>query len=110
MRDRHGNPNLKIRMDVQPGGCLAWHYRLSLTEELQADDQRLVVQDLDVFIGADSQPYLSEVVVDYSEDLMGGGFRFQNSNAAQTCSCGNSFSVLPAESERSTETSHSLHN
>jgi iron-sulfur cluster assembly protein len=31
--------------------------------------------------------------LDYSEDLMGGGFRFHNPNAAQSCSCGNSFSI-----------------
>ncbi|MCJ8281054.1 MAG: iron-sulfur cluster assembly accessory protein, partial [Rivularia sp. ALOHA_DT_140] len=29
----------------------------------------------------------------YSEDLMGGGFRFYNPKAETICGCGNSFSV-----------------
>jgi iron-sulfur cluster assembly accessory protein len=31
--------------------------------------------------------------IDYSEDLMGGGFRFQNPNATANCGCGNSFAI-----------------
>ncbi|WP_143438253.1 iron-sulfur cluster assembly accessory protein, partial [Hydrocoleum sp. CS-953] len=37
--------------------------------------------------------YLNGLTLDYSEDLMGGGFRFNNPNAKVVCGCGNSFSV-----------------
>ena len=37
--------------------------------------------------------YLNGLILDYSEDLMGGGFRFNNPNAKVACGCGNSFSV-----------------
>jgi Fe-S cluster assembly iron-binding protein IscA len=36
--------------------------------------------------------------LDYSEDLMGGGFRFHNPNAIETCGCGNSFRLETRES------------
>jgi iron-sulfur cluster assembly protein len=32
-------------------------------------------------------------MLDYSEALIGGGFKFTNPNAAQTCGCGTSFST-----------------
>ena len=31
--------------------------------------------------------------LDYSDELIGGGFSFQNPNAEETCGCGKSFGV-----------------
>jgi len=59
-------------------------------------DRLYEVNGLEVVIDADSLPFLEGLTLDYSEDLMGGGFRFHNPNAAQTCGCGNSFSLKTA--------------
>ena len=37
--------------------------------------------------------YLKGTVVDYSDKLIGGGFKFANPNAKASCSCGESFNV-----------------
>lgn len=37
--------------------------------------------------------YLFGMVLDYSDELIGGGFKFSNPNADSTCGCGKSFSV-----------------
>jgi len=55
-----------------------------------------------VVVDAQSVNYVRDLLLDYSEDLMGGGFRFHNPQAIATCSCGNSFSVA-SESSTSQE-------
>ena len=37
--------------------------------------------------------YLFGLQLDYSTELIGGGFNFQNPNAETTCGCGKSFNV-----------------
>jgi len=99
MGDRQSIRDPKIRMNIGSGGCLGLYYQLSLTEEIQTSDQMCRDDDLCILIEPGKQGYLQGLIIDYSEDLMGGGFRFQNPNVTQTCSCSNSFSVLPVEAE-----------
>lgn len=37
--------------------------------------------------------YLFGMKLDFSNELVGGGFKFQNPNADSTCGCGKSFGV-----------------
>ena len=37
--------------------------------------------------------YLKDVEIDYSDDLLNGGFKIKNPNAERTCGCGTSFSA-----------------
>jgi Fe-S cluster assembly iron-binding protein IscA len=46
-----------------------------------------------IITDSDTCHYIQNLTIDYSEDLMGGGFRFNNPQATATCECGNSFSV-----------------
>jgi iron-sulfur cluster assembly accessory protein len=49
------------------------------------------VDDLLIAIECSHADYLKGLMIDYSEDLMGGSFRFENPNAVRTCSCGSAF-------------------
>jgi len=44
-------------------------------------------------VAADQLDLLKDLTIDYSEDLMGGGFRFTNPLAQRTFGCGNAFSL-----------------
>lgn len=90
---RHHSSDALFRLAVQPTGCMGLSYRLEFDETAQPNDQVYDCGKVQVVIDAASLPYVDGLALDYSEDLMGGGFRFRNPNAAQTCSCGNSFSV-----------------
>ncbi|SRR5579883_650183 len=93
LKARRNNPQLLFRLDVQPSACLTMAYAMSFDTAVQPHDQVYDCNGIQVVVDSSSVPILEGLVLDYSEDLMGGGFRFHNPNAIQTCGCGNSFSV-----------------
>ncbi|HEY9699382.1 MAG TPA: iron-sulfur cluster assembly accessory protein [Trichocoleus sp.] len=93
IKSQYPHPDALFRLGVRAGGCADLHYVLALDEHLQADDQVIQCGAIQVIVDPQSWKFLDGVTLDYTEDLMGGGFRFQNPNAAQTCGCGNSFFV-----------------
>jgi iron-sulfur cluster assembly protein len=93
LRDRQPQKSPYLSVSVKPGGCSQYYYLLEFISELNAGDRLINVGEVTVAIKADSLPYLNGLAIDYSEDLMGGGFRFDNPNATQSCGCGNSFAV-----------------
>lgn len=95
LRARWRNPQLRLRLGVQSSHCLDMAYTMSFDDSLQMDDQVEDCNGIQVVVSPDSIKWLDGLVIDYSEDLMGGGFRFHNPNAAQSCGCGNSFKVAP---------------
>lgn len=96
IKSKSANPNMVFRLGVKAGGCASLYYTLELDEVIESSDQVLDCGGIKVVIDAGSQQYLDGLSLDYTEDLMGGGFRFNNPNAASSCGCGNSFSMSPA--------------
>ncbi|MBD2441204.1 iron-sulfur cluster assembly accessory protein [Nostoc sp. FACHB-110] len=86
-------PHTLVRLAVKPGGCSDLFYDLSFDEIVTQSDRIFEINELKILIDDESLNYLDGLALDYSEDLMGGGFRFHNPQAVSTCSCGNSFSV-----------------
>jgi iron-sulfur cluster assembly protein len=93
LKSKHPPSDTWLRLDVRSGGCSSWSYAMAFVPEPQANDIRVDCEGLQVAIERESLRYLDGLTIDYAEDLMGGGFRFSNPNASQTCSCGNSFAV-----------------
>jgi hypothetical protein len=46
-------------------------------------------------------------VIDYTDELMGGGFRIENPNAVSACGCGHSFRTAESSDAHSHSDSHS---
>jgi iron-sulfur cluster assembly protein len=80
-----------LRVAVHEGGCSGWSYQMSFEAAAQVSDQVFDCGNIQVVVDPQSWPYLRGLTLDYTEDLMGGSFRFNNPNARQTCSCGHSF-------------------
>lgn len=93
IRAKQSNPNAVVRLGVKSGGCAAFYYTIELTEAIEPNDQVQSCDNIQVAIDPDSWSYLEGLKLDYTEDLMGGGFRFDNPNAVSSCGCGNSFAV-----------------
>jgi iron-sulfur cluster insertion protein len=87
------NPELKLRMFVQGGGCSGFSYGFTLDEMKTDDDFEFVVGSTSVLVDVMSAQYVQGAEIDYIEDLMGSEFKIKNPNATTTCGCGSSFSV-----------------
>ena len=46
-----------------------------------------------VLVDSKSALYIRGTELDYSDKMVGGGFKFTNPNAKASCSCGESFSI-----------------
>lgn len=82
-----------FRLKAERGGCSQFVYEMAFVVTPQPNDRQCECEGLNVAIDAASLPYLEGLTLDYTEDLMGAGFRFRNPNAIQVCGCGNSFAV-----------------
>lgn len=84
-------PAALFRLGVQPGGCMGMVYTLRLETVSSPGDRTYESEQVRIVVDAQSLPFVEGVVLDYSEDLMGGAFRFQNPRAIASCECGHSF-------------------
>lgn len=88
-----GNPELKLRVFVQGGGCSGFQYGFTFDEEVAEDDTIMQKNGVTLLIDAMSYQYLVGAEIDYKDDLQGSQFVIKNPNASTTCGCGSSFSA-----------------
>jgi iron-sulfur cluster insertion protein len=88
-----GNPELKLRVFVQGGGCSGFQYGFTFDEIVNEDDTQMSKNGVTLLIDAMSLQYLAGAEIDYKEDLQGAQFVIKNPNATTTCGCGSSFSA-----------------
>jgi iron-sulfur cluster assembly accessory protein len=93
LQSRHPQSTSWVRFEVQTGGCADFSYEIRFDSEKQESDRQYDYEAIAIIIDPAQLTYLDRLKVDYSDDLMGGGFRFHNPNAARTCGCGQSFSI-----------------
>merc|ERR1711957_276410 len=86
-----------LRMGVRNGGCSGLSYVMdfSTEDEIEEDD---AVDEYDeegvrCVVDAKSMLYLYGLELDYGDELIGGGFKFFNPNAEESCGCGSSFGI-----------------
>ena len=91
--DEEGNPELKLRVFVQGGGCSGFQYGFTFDEVVNEDDTQMAKNGVTLLIDAMSLQYLGGAEIDYKEDLQGAQFVIKNPNATSTCGCGSSFSA-----------------
>lgn len=83
------NPNIKVRLFIEGGGCAGFNYGFCF-DELTSDDD----WEIDgLVVDAMSMQYLEDATVHWKKELMGSSFVIDNPNAVNTCGCGSSFAV-----------------
>ena len=89
-----GNPDLKLRVFVQGGGCSGFSYGFTFDEISNEDDTTMTKNGVSLLIDAMSYQYLVGAEIDYKDDLDGAQFIIKNNpGATSTCGCGSSFSA-----------------
>ena len=82
-----------LRIAINGGGCNGLSYKLKFTAEPRRGDILVRSAGVPVLVDGKTALYLKGTVLDYSDKLLAGGFKFTNPNAKASCSCGESFSV-----------------
>ena len=85
-----------VEFSVEGGGCSGMNYELKYTDkEPSGTDQVIYFADgsMKLIVPFASYVYLEDTEIDFSEDLLNGGFKFGNPQANRTCGCRTSFSV-----------------
>jgi iron-sulfur cluster assembly protein len=82
-----------LRIAITGGGCNGLSYKLRFTMVPKRGDILVRTAGVPVLVDPKTALYLKGTVLDYSNRMVAGGFKFSNPNAKASCSCGESFSV-----------------
>lgn len=83
-----------LRVIVKTGGCAGMTYDAEIDSQMSSDEKVVDNQNgVDLVSNIGSIPYLLDLVIDYSDDLITAGFRFNNESNESSCGCGASFEV-----------------
>src|SRR3954463_13184744 len=82
-----------LRVRVVPGGCSGFQYSVNIEEQSNSGDFVVDKSGVKLFVDMFSAQYLNGIQIDYTTNMMGSGFTFENPNATGGCGCGTSFSA-----------------
>lgn len=93
---RKGHEGDFLRVGVKGGGCSGYEYVIKFDRNQRESDYVQEVGGLRVLVDPKSAELLIGTTIRYSNDLLSGGFVFDNPNAARSCGCGTSFTPKKA--------------
>jgi iron-sulfur cluster assembly protein len=82
-----------LRVKITGGGCNGLSYKMKFTDTPKRGDILVRSAGAMILVDTKSALYLRGTELDYSDKMVGGGFKFSNPNAKSSCSCGESFSI-----------------
>jgi len=82
-----------LRIKIVGGGCNGLSYKMHFSGDTKAGDILINAFESWLMIDSKTALFIKGTSLDYSHDLVGGGFKFNNPNAKSSCSCGESFSL-----------------
>jgi len=82
-----------LRVGIKGGGCSGFSYTLDVTDRPAEDDQVFESHGVRIVCDPKSYLYLNGTEIDCQDELLKGGFVFNNPNAKGSCQCGASFST-----------------
>ena len=85
-----------VEFSVNGGGCSGMNYDLKFTNRKPNDKDHIINfanNSMKLLVPFSSYVYIMNTEIDWSADLLNGGFKFGNPQANRTCGCGTSFSL-----------------
>ncbi|MBM3829527.1 MAG: iron-sulfur cluster assembly accessory protein [Verrucomicrobia bacterium] len=80
----------RLRVYVEKGGCSGMQYGMVFDQQRDGDFAG-EFHGVGVLTDPISAAVLRGCVIDFKDELTGGGFKISNPNARQSCGCGKSF-------------------
>jgi len=93
---KDGRPDVFLRVGVKGGGCSGFEYVLKLDAKSTPFDIEMAIDGVKVVSDTKSAKFLQGSSLEYTGNLIGGGFKIENPNAARSCGCGSSFTPKKA--------------
>jgi iron-sulfur cluster insertion protein len=90
---REGRAQACLRLRVLAGGCSGFSYKLSFEDAPTPDDHVIEAFGLRVLVDPRSAPIVRGSTIEFSDAMLGGGFKVNNPQAVHECACGESFSI-----------------
>jgi iron-sulfur cluster assembly protein len=83
-----------LRVGVRGGGCSGLAYVFDFATKVRPDKDRVLDFDgLAIVVDHKSIQFLEGSTLEWSDKLVGYGFKWNNPNAKSDCGCGESFTV-----------------
>ena len=82
-----------LRVKITGGVCNGLSYKMKFVADPKRGDILVRSAGAQILVDTKSALYLRGTHLDYSDKMVGGGFKFSNPNAKSSCSCGESFSI-----------------
>ena len=83
-----------VELSVMGGGCSGLSYSFKYTDkEIVSSDKVYDYEQFKLIVPFASYVYLIGTEIDFSDDLLNGGFQFNNPQTSRECGCGVSFSM-----------------
>ncbi|KDN37315.1 hypothetical protein K437DRAFT_251935 [Tilletiaria anomala UBC 951] len=83
------NPNLALRIAVEPGGCHGYQYKMELTDEAEDDDFHFkAAEGVTLFIDSVSLNLVKGSTIDFVTELIGSQFAIKDNPQAKGAGCG----------------------
>ena len=90
LADEKDSAGKLLRVYVEKGGCSGMQYGMVFDEKRDGDTAD-EFHGVGVLTDAISADLLRGCVIDFKDEMSGGGFKISNPNAKQSCGCGKSF-------------------
>jgi len=91
--NKRGKPSMGIRIGIRTRGCSGHSYTLEYADDLQPMDEVVEQNGVKVIIDPKAILFVLGTEMDFVEEDLESGFKFQNPNEKGRCGCGESFHV-----------------
>ena len=95
---RAETPYAGLRVGVKNGGCAGQEYTMEYATERGPLDEAVVDKGVTVLVEPKAVLFLVGSVIDYETSKLSSKFVFRNPNETDACGCGESVTIIPAES------------
>ena len=84
---------LGLRLAVKTTGCSGNQYVIETAKSINEEDKTIEYEGITIIVDKNSLRYLVGTELDFVRDGLNSSFKFNNPNAAESCGCGESFSL-----------------
>ena len=89
--EAQGLEDVRLRIEVKPGGCQGMNYDLFFDDKADEVDEIFPFGDFETVVDPGSLALINGATIDYEDTLTKQGLVIENPNATSTCACGESF-------------------